>query len=122
MESLKKSNGSRNPAGTLTARGSAFKTATPTLPSFVSRSYARAADRPGAACARLKSWQHLETDEVIRRGAAAAAQTHAGSRVSRLGNLALTAFVLLAIGMGAYAIHQEQRLAPHERQLLQQQR
>jgi hypothetical protein len=34
----------------------------------------------------------------------------------------MTAFVALVVGMAAHAIHQEQHLAPHERQLLQQQR
>lgn len=39
-----------------------------------------------------------------------------------LGNLMTAAFVFLAVGMAAIAIHQEDRLAPQERQLLQQQR
>lgn len=39
-----------------------------------------------------------------------------------LGNLMMVAFIVLAVGMAAVAIHQEERMAPQERQLLQQQR
>lgn len=50
---------------------------------------------------------------------ATVAEADAGCGVGILGNLVMTAFVALAVGMAAYAIHQEQRLAPHEKQLLQ---
>lgn len=39
-----------------------------------------------------------------------------------LGNLMMVVFIVLAVGMAAIAIHQEDRLAPQERQHLQQQR
>jgi len=34
----------------------------------------------------------------------------------------MVAFLLLAVGMAGVAIHQEQRLAPHERQLMERAR
>lgn len=55
----------------------------------------------------------------FRQCAAATASFDAGCGVGILGNLVMTAFVALAVGMAAYAIHQEQRLAPQEKQLLQ---
>ncbi len=52
----------------------------------------------------------------------APAPSDAGCGVGILGNLVMAVFILLAIGMAAIAIHQEERLAPRERQLLQHQR
>lgn len=40
--------------------------------------------------------------------------------VGMLGNLMMVVFIVLAVGMAAVAIHQEERMAPQERQLLQQ--
>lgn len=42
--------------------------------------------------------------------------------MSVIGDLVLATFVFLAVGMAAVAINHEERLAPRERQLLQQQR
>lgn len=94
----------------------------PCLPAFVSTSHAHTTDRPAGAGGRLQSWDHLSTDSIIQRGAKATAKADARRRIDRLANLTVTAFVVLAIGMAAYAIAQEERLAPHERHLLQQQR
>lgn len=58
----------------------------------------------------------------FKHWATAPAPADAGCGVGLIGNLAMAAFILLAVGMAAVAIHQEERLAPHERQLLQRQR
>lgn len=119
------SNGSANQTGLLSVLSSASKSGTqrrPSLPAFVSTSRAQPTDRPRGAGGRLKSWDHLSTDQVIRHGAKAAAQANAGRRVDLLGNLMMLVFIGLAIGMAAVTIHQEEQLAPRERQLLQQQR
>ena len=57
--------------------------------------------------------------DAQRRRAAAASPTDAGCGVGLLGNLTLAAFVALSVFMAAVAIHQEERLAPSERQLLE---
>lgn len=62
------------------------------------------ATRTPPSCAS-KKWKHADPEGV-----------------GMLGNLMTAAFVFLAVGMAAIAIHQEDRLAPQERQLLQQQR
>lgn len=46
----------------------------------------------------------------------------AGGRVDVFGNLIVTIFVALAVGMATYAIHQEGQIQPQERQALQQRR
>lgn len=52
----------------------------------------------------------------------AAASPDAGCRVGPLGNLVMTGFVAIALAMAVVAIHQEERMAHHEQQLLDQQR
>jgi hypothetical protein len=88
------------------------------LPPFVSTTHA-SADRPSAACGRLKSW---DPTPPIQHWTTASAPADAGRGVGILGNLTLVGFMLLAVGMAGVAIHQEQRLAPHERQLMERAR
>lgn len=62
----------------------------------------RLATRTHPSCTS-KKWNHAD---------------HEG--VGVFGNLMMIVFIVLAVGMAAVAIHQEERLAPQERQLLQQ--
>lgn len=118
------SNGSRIPAGQskepLRASGSGSRPQ-PSLPSFVVTSNAKLHDRPASPVADRQR-QAASTSPPFKHWTTASASTDAGCGVNRFGNLAMVGFVIIAIGMAVAAIHQEQRLAPHERQLLQQRR
>lgn len=113
------SNGFVIPAGRLseplTVSGSGSQPR-PSLPVFASMSHAQPTDRPAdpaATAPPAPPFKHWTT---------APAPADAGGGVGAFGNLVLTAFLAIAIGMAVAAIHQEERVAPHERQLLQQRR
>ena len=119
------SNGSQIQPGRLNAPSTASRNGTrpqPCLPVFTSTSHARPTNRPRGVNGRLQDWEHLSTDAIIQRGAKASAQADASCGIGAFGNLLLVTFVGLAVCMAAIAIHQEQRMAPHERQLLERQR
>lgn len=81
-------------------------------------SYGRIAADPGGR----QSWRRsLSTDAIIQRGKAAAA-SDASRGVSLLGNLVMLVMVATVLSIAAVTIHQEEQLAPRERQALQQQR
>lgn len=119
------SNGSQIQPGLSSAPSTASGTVTrkqPSLPAFASTNHARTTARPAGARGRLQSWEHLSTDQILQRSAKAAAEADARSGIGAFGNLIFVALMVIVTGMAITAIHQEQRLAPHERQLLQQQR
>jgi hypothetical protein len=91
--------------------------APPSLPHFVSTRHA-VSDRPTSARGRLEGWDPVP----LKHWTTVDPPSDAGSRVGIIGNLTMVAFLLLAIGMAGAAIHQEERLAPHERQLLERAR
>lgn len=70
-------------------------------------------------CSRLaiQTLQSLPSQRSSHAAHRAAAE--AGCEVGLLGNLTLVVFVALSVFMAAVAIHQEERLAPSERQALE---
>lgn len=118
------SNGFVIPAGRLseplTVSGSGSQPR-PSLPVFASMSHAQPTDRP-ADPAVDRERQAAPSLPPFKHWTTAPAPADAGGGVGAFGNLVLTAFLAIAIGMAVAAIHQEERMAPHERQLLQQRR
>ena len=86
----------------------------------MSDNHARPAARPDFAGADQR--RKATPLPPFKHWATAPAPADAGCGVGLIGNLAMAAFILMAIGMAAVAIHQEERLAPHERQLLERRR
>lgn len=120
MASPKKSNGSLIPTGTLTAPANASRRVTPTLPSFVSsRSQHAHTDQLASARGRLKSWEHLPTDKLIRKGAQASAKADASRGVRAFGNLMMVVMMGFALVMAAAALHQESALQQQEQHVLE---
>ena len=83
----------------------------PQLPSFCARRSIDRARRPGTA-------QHQMAASYRHR--AAVPQADARGRIATMARVAMVTFWLITGAMAVYAIHQEERLAPHERQLLQE--
>lgn len=113
------SNGSAQLATPSNAQLRTSKTATPrqpSLPVFVSTRHA-ATDRPAGARGRLQNWEHLSTDEVIRRGAKASAEADASRGVTAVGNLMMVVMVIFSLAMAGAALHQEAQLEREAQQL-----
>lgn len=75
--------------------------------------------------AHSSAWPDSANDSLaasFKEWPATTAETDAGRGVKTLGDALIVALVALAVLMAGVAIHQEERLAPHERQLLQRQR
>lgn len=115
------SNGSAPLATPSNAQLPASKIATqrqPSLPAFALTN-APSTDRPSAACGRLEGW---DPTPPLKHWTTTSAPADAGRGVGILGNLTMIGFILLAVGTAGVAIHQEHRLAPHKRQLMERAR
>lgn len=84
------------------------------LPSFISRKSTHALARRDAHLAAGGSWCQGPLSQDIRYKRAQAA-AKANARRGTLGRLAITAFILLAMGMAATALHREAELQELER-------
>lgn len=115
MPSPKTSNGSLKPIGTSNEPANASKRVILMLPSFTSPKSPHA--RPARRDAHLAAgggWRQEPScqERECRRRVAALAKAHARRRA--LGKLLVTAFIALAAGMSAYALHREAQLLEQE--------